>query len=122
MTPAAFHEAALKLPSATYDVKWGVDRAYSVGGKMFAVSGPIEGPDPNYSFKASDMTFEVLIGEGIAVAPAYLARAKWVQIKPGALPDDQVRAYLAEAHRLVAAKLTRKKRAELGLPPVDGGR
>lgn len=45
----------------------------------------------------------------------YLARAKWVRITPNALPDDQLIAYLAEAHRLVAAGLTRKARAALGL-------
>jgi predicted DNA-binding protein (MmcQ/YjbR family) len=82
---------------------------------MFAVSGPIDGSDPHYSFKASDMTFEVLIAEGIAAATPYLARAKWVQVRPDALPDAQLLAYVAEAHRIVAAKLTRKLRAELGL-------
>ncbi|HVV91971.1 MAG TPA: MmcQ/YjbR family DNA-binding protein [Hyphomicrobiales bacterium] len=103
------------MPGATFDVKWGADRCYSVGGKLFAVTGPLGDPDPHFSFKASDISFVLLTEQGIAQPTPYLARAKWAQIKPDALPDDQLVAYLVEAHRLVAAKLTKKARAALGM-------
>jgi predicted DNA-binding protein (MmcQ/YjbR family) len=116
MTPDAFHDAALALPGATFDLKWGADRVYSVGGKMFAVVGAAGEPVPRYSFKASDMAFELLAEQGLTRPAPYLARAKWVQLAgPDAMSDEDLQAYLAEAHRLVAAKLTRKARAELGL-------
>jgi predicted DNA-binding protein (MmcQ/YjbR family) len=115
MTPDAFHRTALALPGATFDIKWGADHCYSVGGKMFAVAGMPGSSDLHYSFKASDLSFELLTAQGIALPTPYLARAKWVQVTPDALPDDQLAGYLAEAHRIVAAKLTRKARAALDL-------
>jgi predicted DNA-binding protein (MmcQ/YjbR family) len=46
----------------------------------------------------------------------YLARAKWVQATPDSeLTEDDIRAYIVEAHRLISAKLTKRARAELGL-------
>lgn len=117
MTPKAFEAVALALTAATADVKWGVDRVYSVGGKMFAVAGPIDRPDPSYKFKASDMAFELLVEQGVARPSPYLARAKWVElVRADALPDAELTAYLAQAHAIVAAGLTRKARAALGLP------
>jgi predicted DNA-binding protein (MmcQ/YjbR family) len=116
MTPEAFHEAAMALPGATFDIKWGEDRCYCVGAKMFAGSGSIKKTEPRYSFKASDMAFELLIEQGVASPSPYMARAKWLVLaSAGALPDEEVKAYLAQAHALVAAKLPKKTRVALGL-------
>jgi predicted DNA-binding protein (MmcQ/YjbR family) len=83
---------------------------------MSAVAGCEGDADPKYAFKASDLAFEMLVEQGLARPAPYMARAKWVQLlAPDSLPDDELRAYLAQAHGLVAAKLTRKARAELGL-------
>jgi len=112
MTPEAFHAAALALPGATFDIKWGADRVYSVGGKMFAHAGPEGEPEPKYMFKASDLAFEMLTTLGLARPAPYLARAKWVQlVGPDALADDDLRAYLEEAHRIVAARLPKAAKA-----------
>lgn len=116
MTPDAFHAAALALPAATFDLKWGDDAVFSVGGKMFAAYGPIGGDVVGYRFKASDMGFELLVEQGVARPAPYAARFKWVQlVSADALPDKEVEALVAQAHGLVAAGLTRKARAALGL-------
>ncbi|MBI1187332.1 MAG: MmcQ/YjbR family DNA-binding protein [Alphaproteobacteria bacterium] len=114
MTPAAFEQAALALPGATVSVQWGADRVYKVGGKMFAVRGDNSGVRPPVSFKVSDLSFEMLTKKkGVAPAP-YLARAKWVMLEHlRVLPDDEIRARLAEAHRLVAEKLPKTVRESL---------
>jgi predicted DNA-binding protein (MmcQ/YjbR family) len=115
MSPKAFHAAALALPGATYDVKWGSDRVYSVGGKMFAMAGAEGEAHPRYTFKASDLGFEMLTEQGVAIPAPYLARAKWVQLASSdALPDADLGSYLKEAHRLVADKLTQKARTAVG--------
>jgi predicted DNA-binding protein (MmcQ/YjbR family) len=45
-----------------------------------------------------------------------MARAKWVMFDDvSKLDANEVADWLATAHRLVAEKLTRKQRAELGL-------
>lgn len=121
MTPEAFHAAALSLPGAAFDIKWGVDRVYSVGGKMFAHAG-IEGdPEPKYMFKASDLAFELLIEQGVAKPAPYLARAKWVQlVRHDVLSDDDLAAYLREAYRIVSGKLPAAVKATLqpGVEPA----
>ncbi len=114
MTPEAFHTAALSLPGATFDIKWGADRVYSVGGKMFATAGVEGDPEPKYMFKASDVAFEVLTGQGVAKPAPYLARAKWVQlVSPDALDDQELATYLREAHDIVADKLPAVVKAQL---------
>jgi predicted DNA-binding protein (MmcQ/YjbR family) len=116
MTADDFHTMAMALPGATFDIKWGADRVYSVGGKMFAAAGTVGDPDPTFGFKASDLAFEMLIDQGLARPAPYAARFKWVQVaSPNALSDADLAAYVKEAHAIVAAKLSGKARRELGL-------
>lgn len=111
MTPEAFEAVCLSRPGATVNVQWGEDRVFKVAGKMFAVLGP----EGSCSFKANDVAFEMLLETGAAKPAPYMARAKWVHLdRTDALPDAEMRAYLEEAYRLVAEKLTRKARLELG--------
>jgi predicted DNA-binding protein (MmcQ/YjbR family) len=115
MTPEAFHNAALALPGATMTIQWGDDHVYKVGGKMFAVLGGAVGRN-GFSLKASDVAFEVLSETGRAIPAPYLARAKWLHFADLAAEDEaEVADWLKTAHALIAAKLTRKARAELGL-------
>ncbi len=104
------------LPAATQDIKWGADLCFCVGGKMFAVTWLKDGKASGFSFKVDEHRFlELTDRPGIIPAP-YLARAKWVQVKAAdALTDAEARELLARSHALVAAKLTRTVRRELGL-------
>lgn len=113
MSPEAFARTALALPGATHQVQWGDDRVYKVGGKMFAVTDLAA---TRLSIKVSEIAFEALTESGRARSAPYLARAKWVQFDDlAALDDDEVADWLRTAHGLVAAKLTRAVRRELGL-------
>jgi predicted DNA-binding protein (MmcQ/YjbR family) len=113
MTPAAFDAVCRALPGVTMDVQWGDDHVYKLGGKMFAARGPAE---DSFCFKASDIAFEVLTESGPGKPAPYLARAKWVWFASLAGQDAaEVESWLTSAHGLVAAKLTKKARAELGL-------
>ena len=117
MTPEAFQARCLALPGATVVVQWGGSQVYKVGGRVFAIMGGDMGQAPTaYAFKASDMAYELLIEQGLAAPAPYLARAKWVRLTgPDALPDEELAAYLAQAHGLVARRLTRAARRGLGL-------
>ncbi|HQR90058.1 MAG: hypothetical protein B7Z44_03465 [Caulobacter sp. 12-67-6] len=115
MSPQAFDAACRALPAVTMDIQWGSDQVYKVGGKMFAVMGGPVAQD-GVSFKVSDVAFEVLTETGRAIPAPYLARAKWVKFDDlAALDEAEVVDWLTSAHGLVAAKLTKKLRAELGL-------
>jgi predicted DNA-binding protein (MmcQ/YjbR family) len=111
-----FEKAALALPGATFDVKWGADRCFSVGDKMFAVAGHLGDKKPRWTMKVSDVAFEILCEEGVAEPAAYIGHYKWVTFKShDAVPDDQLLTYLKMAHALVAAKLPSKQRKALGI-------
>ena len=113
MTPDAIEAHCLSLPAATLHIQWGGTHVFKVGGKIFALSG---GDVWGLAFKASDMAFELLCEQSLARPAPYLQRAKWVQLtRRDALGDADIEAYLSQAHAIVAAKLTRKLRAELGL-------
>lgn len=106
-------KACLALTGVTLDHPFGDDHdAWKVGGKMFAIVGGMGG----LSFKVSDIAFEVLTESGRARPAPYLARARWVHLEdPADWPDDELTEHLAIAHAIVAAKLTKKARAALGL-------
>jgi len=106
-------KVCLALPSVTLDHPFGEEHdAYRIGGKIFAMVGERGG----ISFKVSDIAYEVLTETGHARPAPYMARNKWVnlpQIDDWA--DDELAEHLAIAHGIVAAKLTKKARAALGL-------
>src|SRR3954462_240631 len=113
MTRDELHAAAMALPGTTLDIKWGDDHCYCVGGKMFAA---FDGAYTNLGFKASEIAFEALTSTGRARPSKYLALAHWVNIDDLAAQDAaEVADWLKTAHALVAAKLSKKLRTELGL-------
>jgi predicted DNA-binding protein (MmcQ/YjbR family) len=111
MTREEIEACALALPAATKVVQWGGSDVYKVGGKVFAICG--EG----LSFKVTPIGFEVLTSDGFGRQAPYCAKGQWVNIHLDKLEADDARDWLATAHSLIAAKLTRKARAELGLSP-----
>jgi predicted DNA-binding protein (MmcQ/YjbR family) len=109
VTPKQVEAHVLALPGATLSIQWGDDRVYKVGGKMFAAMGG--GRAPSLSFKCTDLSYEMLVTRDNIIPAPYLARAKWVQLtKLSALDGAELKARLAEAHRLVVEKLPKKLR------------
>jgi predicted DNA-binding protein (MmcQ/YjbR family) len=102
-----------KLPGATEDIKWETNLVFSIGEKMFAVTGA-DGSERGISFKVDDDRFlELTDRPGIIPAP-YLARAKWVYIEdPKAISDAEVAGLLQRSYELVFAKLTKKLQREI---------
>ncbi|MFK7836226.1 MAG: MmcQ/YjbR family DNA-binding protein [Sulfitobacter sp.] len=104
-------------PQATHVVQWGNADVYKVGGKVFAIIGMGESR-ASVTFKASEMAFEILSDSpGLRPAPYMASRGlKWIQHfeEPG-LPDDSLRDHIRASYDMVVAKLTRKKRSDLGL-------
>ena len=116
MNVAAVQKFCAGLPGATGDVKWGVDLVYSVGGKMFCVAFADRHGKETVSFKVDDDTFlQHTDRKGFIPAP-YLARVKWVQvIDLKKVSDAELKSLIRRSHELVAAKLTKKLRGELGI-------
>ena len=106
-----------KLPHATHSVQWSDAHVWKVGGKVFALAREDDEPF-RVSFKVSDLAFEILSEqEGCKPAPYLASRGlKWIQRHGDESVDDAaLKDYLREAHRLIAAKLTKRVQRELGL-------
>ncbi|MFL5295678.1 MAG: MmcQ/YjbR family DNA-binding protein [Phenylobacterium sp.] len=109
MTRAELETFAFGLPAVTKVIQWGASDVYKVGGKVFAICG-----DDGVSFKVSEIGFVALTQGGPGRQAPYCAKGHWVNV-PLTEPQADIADWLTTAHRLIAAKLTRKVRAELGL-------
>jgi predicted DNA-binding protein (MmcQ/YjbR family) len=106
-------EYCLKLKGTTEDIKWGHDLCFSIGSKMYCVTGA-DG-EGGTSFKCSDEDFVSLQErDGIIPAP-YMARNKWVMVeKSSALTKQEWRQYILQSYKMIGSKLTKKVKAEVG--------
>lgn len=98
------------MPGVTEDVKWGNDLCFSVGEKMFTVTG-IDDGEGSISLKTTPEKFAELT-ERPKIRPAhYVARYHWVTIDdPAAIPADELRQLIRESYQLVFDKLPAKIR------------
>ncbi len=119
MTRRGFETFVSTLPAVTLHEQWESSVA-KVGGKVFALCGEGGG---TLAFKVSEVAFEGLTTlEGIRQA-RYFAKGQWVNVERGAdISDKDLKAYVREAHRIIAGKLTRKLRSELGLEGIRPAR
>lgn len=115
MNPGQLRKLVAKWPGVTEDIKWGADLVFSVGGKMFAVTGTDPKEAGRISFKVPDERFlELTDREGIVPAP-YLARARWVLVESdAALAAAELESLLRGSYELVLAKLPRSTQRALG--------
>ena len=98
----------MSFPGATEDVKWGADLCFSVGNKMFCVTG-VDAKIGGMSFKCTPEKFDELVElDGIEPA-AYVARYKWVHVKDAdALKPKEIKDLIAQSYQLVFDKLPPK--------------
>lgn len=108
-----FESFILSLPAVSLVRQWRDDSVAKVGGRIFAL---LDKDGGDIWFKVSDMSFDMLTTlDGIRPAP-YFARAGWVAVSPSSpLSETDIRAYVTEAHRLVASRLTKKLQSTLKL-------
>ena len=121
MTYDEFNAFCKALPATTYVMQWGGAHVWKVGGpekgKVFAIGGWANDA-PAYTFKVSELAFEILREQpGLRPAPYLASRGmRWIQHYdvPG-LSDGDLRLYLAESHRIVSLGLTKTLQRAMGL-------
>jgi len=108
-----------KLAGTTTDIKWENHLCFNVGGKIYLITSPDQIP-PSASFKVREEDFDELSErEGIDQA-RYFAKRQWVSVDDiGRLSRAEWKQYITSSHELVASKLTRKKRLELGIEQIQ---
>jgi len=67
------------------------------------------------SFKVSEIGFMALTEGGPGRQAPYLAKGHWVIVDLEEIGADDLESWLASSHGLIAAKLTRAVKRELGL-------
>lgn len=105
----------LSLPHVTEGIQWGNNLLFRIGEKIFVILALDQTP-PCVSFKCTPEEFAELVErEGIIPAP-YLARNHWVLLEtPDALSRAELKRLIKDSYDMVAAKLSKKVRVELGL-------
>ena len=114
LEPDRILDVCRNLPGVTEDVKWGNDLVFSVGGKMFVAFG-LPDREP-IGFKVDPIAFGTMTQkEGIRPAP-YLAHHSWVSVASlDVLPEDELTELIRQSYLLVAEKLSKKMRTQLGI-------
>ncbi|HEV2364055.1 MAG TPA: MmcQ/YjbR family DNA-binding protein [Caulobacteraceae bacterium] len=111
MTPEAFGAACRALPGVTMVVQWGDSQVYKVGGRVFALLGR----DGSCIFRATDIAYAALLETGRARRAPYFS-AGWPRFEDvRELDGAELADWLKTAHGLIAAKLTRAQRRDLGI-------
>ena len=120
MTLDDYNAFCASLPAATHVVQWGGAHVWKVGGKVFAIGGWNDGDDLAVTFKCSEAAFDILREQpGLRPAPYLASRGlTWIQRQTDhSMEDAALRDYVRESHRLVALKLPRLVRRQIGLQP-----
>ena len=118
MTYDQYNEFCRALAATSYVIQWRGAQVWKVGGKVFAIGGWGKSNQPAFTFKTSELNFEILKDEpGFQPAPYLASRGmKWIQLyDTQGVKDETLQYYLVESHRIVSLGLTKKKQRELGL-------
>ncbi|MBT5330812.1 MAG: MmcQ/YjbR family DNA-binding protein [Porticoccaceae bacterium] len=118
MTYDEFNAFCGSLPATSHVVQWGGADVWKVGVKVFAIGGWDKSKQPAFTFKTSELNYDVLKDQpGFRPAPYLASRGmKWIQqYEIDAGEDEQLRYYIEESHRIVSLGLTKKLQKELGL-------
>jgi len=115
MSRALVNKICAELPGAEHSDPWGPGNdgqghdAWKIGGKMFACVGS---KMPGVSVKTYSIeTAQMLIDVGVGVKAPYFHRS-WVLL-PEATEEGELRLRLANAYKVIRAKLTKKVQASL---------
>lgn len=121
MNLAAYNRFCRSLPHTAHVVQWEGAHVWKVGGpagKVFAIASSWHGPSLDFTFKCSQLTFDLLKDlPGVRPAPYFASRGMlWLQRRSGESVDDgALKDYLRESHRLAALNLPKGVQRDLGL-------
>ncbi len=103
------------MKGVTEDIKWGHDLVFSIGGKMFCVTGLDESPT-SASFKVKDEEFDEMCNRDGFIPAPYVAKYKWVLAQDiNKMKKADWKHYLKQSYELVKEKLPAKTRKSLEL-------
>ena len=67
--------------------------------------------------KATPLSYQILLEQGIATRAPYLTRGNWLHIaNPTPLSDTDLTDYIRQSYQIIATKLPKATKAEIGIP------
>ena len=115
MTIEDLQQICQKLKGVKEDIKWGHDLCFTIGEKMFCVTG-LTGTPVSASFKVKDEEFEELSQRPHFKPAPYVAKHKWVLCEDiSKMKKKDLEFYVKQSYELVSAKLPVKLKKQLGV-------
>ena len=117
MDPNELRHACLNKPGAFEDYPFGEQvSVFKIAGKVFAITD-LDGDPLEVSLKCDPDLADALRSAHAAIRPGYhLNKRHWNTVTlDGTIADDDLKDMIQDSYDLVAAKLTRRQREELGL-------
>ena len=117
MDPNELRHACLNKPGAFEDYPFGEQvSVFKIAGKVFAITD-LDGDPLEVSLKCDPDLADALRSAHAAIRPGYhLNKRHWNTVTlDGTIADDDVDDMIQDSYDLVAAKLTRTQREEIGL-------
>jgi predicted DNA-binding protein (MmcQ/YjbR family) len=117
MTPNELRRCCLGKPGAVEDFPFGEQvSVFKVAGKMFALSD-LDGLPLEVSLKCDPDLADALRSQHAAIRAGYhLNKRHWNTVTlDGSIDDDEIQDMIQASYDLVATKLTRAQRGDLGL-------
>lgn len=118
MTYNQYNDFCASFVATSHVVQWGGSHVWKVGGKVFAIGGWEKADGPAFTYKTSELNFEVLKDQpGFRPAPYLASRGfKWIQqYDLTGSKKDELKDYIRDSYRIVSLGLTKKMQKELGL-------
>lgn len=118
MKRAQYNRLCKSFKGAEYVRQWGGSDVWKIGGNVFAIASEQNNDDVHVTFKVSPIAFEILKeAAGCRPAPYLASRGlKWIQHYGADGPTDaELKDFLRESHKIVAAGLSKKAQRDLGL-------
>lgn len=120
-----FDRLCKTLPGATMVIQWGDSHVHKIGGKLFAMAHEWQA-DTGFILKATPLSYQILLEQGIATRAPYLVRGNWLQIlNPTVLSDADLAGYIRQSYRIIAGRLPKTIKSSLGIedfPDSSGSR
>ncbi len=117
-------EFLLRLPHVEETMQWGANLVFwvgdkAIGGKMFALVNLDEDGKAVISFHAGQERYPDLLEIAGVIPAPYMARIFWVALtRWDAIPSHELLPLLAQARELVYAKLPKRTKDVLAMPPT----
>lgn len=114
MTIEYIQSICLAFEQTTEEIKWKSDLVFMVARKMFCLID-LQSVPTTCAFKVRDEDFDEILSQPFFIPAPYFAQHKWVTITDiEKVSANDLTKHLQISYELVKARLSKKRKAEMG--------